>query len=307
MSDRDAFERILASLYDAMLDETRWPDTSALIDEACGTTGNSLMVGEGPKDAIRPLFVGLYYRGQRRDDLEREYLEAYHPIDESVPRVRQLPNSHLVHVTDLYTAKELKNSPTYNEMFPRGCHQNSLIVRLDGVDSSHITWSLGDPATSDSRVSSEIAKFEALLPHARQFVRVRQALQRAEARETSVTALLDNPRIGVLHLDRRGQTMEANDRARHILRQRTVLSDQDGVLRARVGELHAGPPSSGPVKASGAPPGNQRYSVFRLIPILRATSAAGMLGPASIARAARTFARSWKHEGRPRRRPVLRR
>ena len=39
MSGQDAFERILESLYDAMLDGTRWPDVSALIDEACGLTG----------------------------------------------------------------------------------------------------------------------------------------------------------------------------------------------------------------------------------------------------------------------------
>ena len=39
MSDRDAFERTLASLYDAMLDDTHWPATSALIDEACGSDG----------------------------------------------------------------------------------------------------------------------------------------------------------------------------------------------------------------------------------------------------------------------------
>ena len=49
MSDRDAFERVLASLYDAMLDDSHWPATSALIDEVCGSTGNALMVGEGPK------------------------------------------------------------------------------------------------------------------------------------------------------------------------------------------------------------------------------------------------------------------
>ena len=78
MNDQDAFERILASLYDAMLDETRWPATSALIDEACGLTGNGLMVGEGPPDDVRALFLGLYSRGQRREDLEREYLENYH-------------------------------------------------------------------------------------------------------------------------------------------------------------------------------------------------------------------------------------
>ena len=79
MNNQDAFERILASLYDAMLDETRWPATSALIDEACGLTGNGLMVGEGPKDDVRALFVGLYYRGHRREDLEREYLKFIIP------------------------------------------------------------------------------------------------------------------------------------------------------------------------------------------------------------------------------------
>ena len=36
MSDQDAFDRILATLYDAMLNDASWPTASALIDEACG-------------------------------------------------------------------------------------------------------------------------------------------------------------------------------------------------------------------------------------------------------------------------------
>ena len=80
MSGNDAFERILASLHDAMLDDVHWPTTTALIDEACGLTSNALLVGEGPKDDLRVLFVGLYSRGQRHEDLEREYLEVYHPV-----------------------------------------------------------------------------------------------------------------------------------------------------------------------------------------------------------------------------------
>ncbi len=98
MSEQAAFERVLASLYAAMLDDTLWPATSALIDEACGVVGNALLVGEGPPDDIRVLFVGLYYRGQRRPDLEREYLDVYHPINEAIPRLRQLPDGHLVPV-----------------------------------------------------------------------------------------------------------------------------------------------------------------------------------------------------------------
>ena len=104
MSEPAAFARVVASLYDAMLDETLWPATSALIDEACGVVGNALLVGEGPPDDIRVLFVGLYYRGQRRLDLEREYLDIYHPINEAIPRQLQLPAGQLVPIPDLYTA-----------------------------------------------------------------------------------------------------------------------------------------------------------------------------------------------------------
>ena len=260
MSEQNAFERILASLYDAMLDDTRWPATSALIDEACGLTGNGLMVGEGPKDDVRALFVGLYYRGQRREDLEREYLENYHSIDERVPRFRQLPDSRLVHVTDLLTAEELKTSRTYNEAFARAHYQDSLNVRLDGPDGSHISWGLGDPVASDGWGSSQITMVRRLIPHIRQFVCVRQALIRAEARSSTVTTLLDNPRIGVLELDRRGRIIEVNDRARSLLRQGEGLSDRDGVLRAREASdrlrldrlVASALPASGAVAVSGS-------------------------------------------------------
>ena len=232
MSAPPAFERVLASLYDAMLDDTRWPATSALLDEACGIAGNALMVGEGPEDDIRVLFVGLYSRGQRRPDLEREYLDVYHPIDERVPRLRQLPDGHLVPIKDLYTAEELKTSRAYNEALRRATYQQGLNVRLDGPDRSHMTWGLGDPVASDGWGSSQIALVRRLTPHIRQFIRVRQALVRAQAGDTTVTALLENARIGVLHLDRRGRILAVNDRARHLLRHGEGVSDEEGVLQA---------------------------------------------------------------------------
>ena len=267
MSDQDAFESFLASLYDAMLDDARWPATSALIDQACGLTGNALMVGEGPKDDVRALFVGAYWRGQRRQDLERDYLEHYHPIDERVSRVRQLAPGRLVHVNDLYTAGELKTSPTYNEMLLRAGMQNSLNVRIDlqapereGPHCSHITWAVGDPADSDGWGASRVTMIQRVLPHIGQFVRVRQALVRAGARNSTVTRLLDNPRIGVLHLDRRGRIMAVNDRARGILRDGDGVSDRDGELRAQAPDdelrlqrlVAAALPTSGAVAVSGS-------------------------------------------------------
>lgn len=195
--------------------------------------GNALMVGEGPKENVRAIFVGGYQRGQRRRDLEREYLENYHPTDERVPRVRQLPDGALAHVNELFTGEEMKTSPTYNELLPRADLQNSLTARLDGLDGSHITWALGDPVDSDGWVSGRVAMVRGLMPHVRQFVRVRQALVHAEARNTSVAGLLDTPRMGVIHLDRHGRILETNDRARSILRHGGGLSDRGGMLGAR--------------------------------------------------------------------------
>ena len=73
-------------------------------------------------------------------------------------------------------------------------------------------------------------------------------------------ALLENPRIGVIHLDRRGQILEVNDRARRLLRRGQGLSDRDGVLRARqpadqrrLERLVAGAlPTAGAVPVSGS-------------------------------------------------------
>ena len=262
MSDRDAFERILASLYDAMLDETHWPATSALIDEACGLTGNALMVGDGPKEDVGVQFIGLYYRGQRRIDLEREYLEVYHPINEGIPRLRQLPMNRLLRIADLYTAEELKTSAAFNEALRRGHYQAGFNVRLDGLDGSQVTWSLADPVDSDGWGTSEIAMVKRLLPHIRQFVRVRQALVRAQALDTTVTALLETRRIGVVHLDRRGRILAANDRARHLLRQGDGVADRAGVLCTRAPEdqprldrlVAAALPGSGSVAVSGSLP-----------------------------------------------------
>ena len=234
MSERDAFDHILASVHDATIDETRWPATSALIDEACGLTGNGLMVGEGPKDDVRALFVGLYARGQCREDQEREYLDTYHAIDERVPRFRQLPARRLVHITDLYTAEELKTSPTYNEILRRAGMQDSLNVQLPGLDGSHIGWGLNDPVDSEGWGASRITMIQRLLPHIQQFVRVRQVLAGAGALGASLADLLATTGLGIIQLDGRGRIAAANDRALDLLRTGDGLCDKGGGLGAGV-------------------------------------------------------------------------
>ena len=233
MSQFETHNRILSSLHQAMLDDAHWPATSALMDDACGMSGNELVIAEGLGDDVRILFARFYQRGERRQDLERNYFEHYHPWDERLPRLRRLPDGRLAHVTDLYTARELKTSPVYNDGLRHSGAQNSLNVRLDGTHGLRIVWALADSTTGDWH-SGQLATVRRLIPHVRQFVQVRQALAAAEAMGSSLSGLLDNSRVGVVHLDARGRIIEANGPAQRVLRQGGGLFDEGGFLRARL-------------------------------------------------------------------------
>ena len=234
MSERPAIDRILPSLHDAMLDETQWPVASGLIDDACRTTGNFLTFADGrSQDDVEIYLAWFHFRGERHFDLEREYFDVYYPRDERVPRLRQLPDSRLVHVVDLYTDEELKSSPAYNEVLVRGRAQNGLNVRLDGPNGSRIVWTVADPVDGDGWSSAQTGLIREILPHLRQFVRVRQALVDAGALGASLTRLLEKSGAGIIHLDSRERIVAMNDRVRDLLRKGDTLFDRGGLLAAR--------------------------------------------------------------------------
>ena len=237
MSQRDAFDRILASLHESALDDSKWPATSALIDDACRMRGSVLGVGEGcSRNRIEIISARLYLRGQRHEELEREYFDVYYAKDEHVPRLAQLPDSRVVHVSELFTNEEMKNSAVYNEFLPRSHMQDGLNICLDGSNGSRIVWATADPIDGSGWSSFQIQMVERLLPHVRQYVRVRQALIDAGALSASLAEVLDNTRTGAIQLDRRRHIVSANDRACELLKQGDGLCDTGGCLSAVASE-----------------------------------------------------------------------
>ena len=234
MSQQDAFDHIVAALHETALNDTLWPRTSTLIDEAVGMWGSHLAVESGhTRDDAEFVFGDAYCRGELVE-MGRMYANIYFPHDERVQRLLRLPDSRVVHVTHVYTEHELQTSPTYNELLSRFGAGNGLNLRMDGPDGLHIIWAFTDPDDPHGWRSEQIALIKQLLPHIRQFVRVRQALASAEALGTSLTSLLDNALLGVLFLDRHGTIVETNARGLRILRRSDSLVDRDGVLRARL-------------------------------------------------------------------------
>ena len=235
MSHLDNFAGILLSLNEAALDDALWPAASGRIDEACGMRGNTLVMARGHDQADGEIFFARTCRyGARHEDWEQTYFNDYYPQDERVPRVTRLPDSRLVPVTDLYTEQERKTSATYNMSLPQGGYQKGLNVRLDGPEGASIYWALGDPSARGGWGSRQMEMIESLLPHMRHFLAVRHALGGARALGTSLSALLECTRIGLIHLDRLGRVIETNDRAGPVLRGGRGLFERGGFLHARV-------------------------------------------------------------------------
>ena len=234
VSRRDAFDAIVAALQEAAFDDDRWPAAAGLLDEACGIKGNALVYGSGasPDDSVVYL-ARLYFRGQRSEEIERRYFEDYYRQDERLPRLRALPAGRLAHVRDLYTEDERKTSAAYNEFLPLSDTTDCLTARLDGPNGSRILWAFGDPADGDGWTTGRTAMITRLLPHLRQFVRVRQVLADMNGLQASLATLLDHGATGVIQLNRRGRIVAANDRALDLLRAPDGLSDEGGFLGAR--------------------------------------------------------------------------
>ena len=233
MSQQDLYDRILRSLHEVSFDATGWPAAAGLIEAACGVKGNALVFGGGrlPQEtAIH--FAQFCFRGERREDFERLYFSEYMPRDERNPRIRRLPDSQLVHNTELYTEAERKTSATYNEVQRLTESQDSLYARLVGPSGANMLWGLGDPVDAAGWSTDRTRMIERLLPHVRQFLLVRHALVEAEALGQSLEGLLDAAGTGVIHVGRSGRIVEANDVVVELLRQRDGLTDQDGVLHA---------------------------------------------------------------------------
>ena len=87
MNSQDAYDRVLAALHRAALDDAHWPAAAALITDAVGSVGNALVVGEGTGDDERIYLARYQHRGETRQDLVREYFDIHYPQDTGIRRL----------------------------------------------------------------------------------------------------------------------------------------------------------------------------------------------------------------------------
>ena len=233
MAAEDRFERVLANLYKAALGDVEWVSAAALINDMIRTNGHSLVYGDSCPGGKPEIYLARFFVGaERREDAEHLYFRDYCWRDEAIPRLYGLRDGELVNKSDLYTDQEKKTSAAYNEFRRVNKTQNGLFMALDGRDRCGIVLSFGNSTERGGWGHDQIQAIRRLAPHLRQFARVRRAMADAQALGASLARLLENRRLGIIQLDRRGRILEANDPARDLLLKRDGLRDEQGALAA---------------------------------------------------------------------------
>ena len=174
MTSQDQLEHIVGMLHEAALGDVPWTVPACTINEIVRTRGNSLVIGRGSSAADAQIFFSeSCYGNERRTDHDKQYFSEFYHRDERVPRALRLPDAQLIPSGHLYTEQEKKTSPAYNRTWWK-TKKSGLHVRLDGSSGSHVLWIFADSSEPDRGWNTaQVEMIEHLLPHIRQFARVR--------------------------------------------------------------------------------------------------------------------------------------
>jgi len=226
--DLETALRISPLFYDAVLDQTRWPDALQAMAEFCGgERGASVQLYKLDTATL----YSVYSYGMSESD--EEYYLGFDEHLTGDPRLiehMKRPNMP-THCRLLTTDEELHKSPIYQQVFK---HINVEYALVSTILSEQYNYgfSIGVYRGQEQLAfdQSNLRRLDLLLPHLRRVGDTYIRLLNAESKFSQAEALLQNMNLAVLFTDKVGEVVFANKAAKKI------LDKQDG-LRVRNNRL----------------------------------------------------------------------
>ncbi|QDF39119.1 helix-turn-helix transcriptional regulator [Bradyrhizobium symbiodeficiens] len=212
---------LVADIYDAALDDSRWSSTlRCIVDMAGGQSGGLVRIGAAG-EAVIAHAVGV------EPAYVQSYIETYEPFDPS-RSVLHAPVGEIQTIRDWVDVDEFRTTMFYNEWTrPQGLEDAANILldkSAEGISRLSI-MKAGGPV--DRRMYQVISH---LTPHLQRAMIVRQKLQQQNALETISVRTLDALRTAVVLLDAEAHITHANAGARDILEEAEILRSVRGRL-----------------------------------------------------------------------------
>ncbi len=228
MRHANDFSTLVGDIYDAALDPDLWPETFAASARYVGGEGAGLV----SSDTINQTCVVHDDHSGFNAGFVELYQSTYFQFDPITPSPL-LPTGRPTSVSDYLSEREFRGGRFYQEWLePQGWIDGTSIV----LEKSATSCTVMVVARQESRglVDNEMSRrIQAIAPHMRRAIEVRNAVNLARGEAAAFTEMLDGFSAGVFLVDAKARIVHANLAGRSILGESDLLYTVRDRLSAR--------------------------------------------------------------------------
>jgi DNA-binding CsgD family transcriptional regulator len=220
--DRRALE-VIQTIYDAALDETRWPQALKELGELTGSQAATFWVLDGSEQPRLPTFTYI----NLDPAFVQDYLDHVTHLDPTVQYLVAHPKQPIVHDGLVITEREKDRHPYYDWHGRYSDTRFRIVGQVCPAPAVHAGVALHRTLKAGRYESQDIERFAALYHHLERALAIGLRLGSLGAIQQCTAELLDRHPAAVLFLDEHKRIVYANRNAE------TLRSNGDGIeLRA---------------------------------------------------------------------------
>ena len=213
----------VADLYEAAIDDDRWPDFCKLIGKAAGIEDIAVWLTEDGR--ITEFSVVDTWRA-----LQQSYSEYFSRIDPWAASIKRAPSERVMLGYEHMREDELLKTEFYNDFARPGGMFRPMGMRLQLAPGTFATIGSDLPAAKRRFEESDKPRFQTLMPYVRNALKLRLRVNRQAHRIEA--AMLDLLAFGVILCDAVGQVSFANVAAETLVRRGAGITLGRGIVKA---------------------------------------------------------------------------
>ena len=220
--DRETYNSIVESIYDASMDADRWRETVIDIGHAFDSPVTGLFIQTKNQEYGGGIFEGL------EAGILEHYEREYAPINPWFSTPDLMRPGHIISDRTLDVInnnnKHFINDEYYQSFFKPLDFRHSMGVNLIDSQSNHLSFTFIRPANDGHYSNSEIKSFQSLSCHLMKAVELNAYMDGIRERQSINDALLNKLNLGVFVVGSSGRIEHMNSYARRL------IDRNDGIL-----------------------------------------------------------------------------
>jgi DNA-binding CsgD family transcriptional regulator/PAS domain-containing protein len=227
MLEAECLSLLVADIYDAALEPTRWPKALRDVAAFVGGSASSLC-------SINARRVGgvSHYDWGLQPSLVQSYFEKYIKFDPVSVGQFVFDVDDVYSVVDFLSLEELHESRFYQECFKPHGWLDRVGATLEKSATSFAACVVFRTEEEGPADEGARTRMRLLVPHIRRAAHIGNVIDLHENKASSFAALFDSLADGVLLVDARAHIVFANTAAQNLLAEGNILRDAGGKLAA---------------------------------------------------------------------------